>query len=109
MKKINADAVRSRYVSAIMSYFEDEDCGMVASNAFNFPVVEDGEEGWVKVTVTISKDGGDDGFLQRDEYAMKCSEREAKAKERADSKAKKIERDKAAREAKRKAKEEKEE
>ena len=109
MNKTNADVVRARYISAIMSYFSDEDCGMTASNSFNFPITENGEEGWVEITVKIPKEDGDDGYMKRDAYSMKCEEKEAKAKERADSKAKKIERDKAMREAKRKAKEEKEE
>lgn len=109
MNKTNADVVRARYISAIMSYFSDEDCGMTASNSFNFPITENGEEGWVEITVKIPKEDGDDGYMKRDAYSMKCEEKEAKAKERAEAKARKIERDKANREAKRKEKEEKEE
>ena len=100
MKNTVANVVRERYLDTIMSYFTDEDIGKIASNSFNFPVVEDGEEGWVEIVVKVTKDDGDDGYAKRDEYRMKCEEREAKAKERAEAKAKKIERDKKAREAK---------
>lgn len=106
MKNTVANVVRERYLDAIMSYFTDEDIGRIASNSFNFPIVEDGEEGWVEIVVKVTKDDGDDGYAKRDEYRMKCEEREAKAKERAEAKAKKIERDKKAREERKRAKQE---
>lgn len=106
MKNTVANVVRERYLDTIMSYFTDEDVGKIASNSFNFPVVEDGEEGWVEIVVKVTKDDGDDGYAKRDEYRMKCEEREAKAKERAEAKAKKIERDKKAREERKRAKQE---
>ena len=65
---------------------------MIASNSFNFPICEDGEEGWVEVVVKIPKDADDDGdggYAKRDDYQMKCeakvakqAEKERKAKER---------------------------
>lgn len=106
MKNTVANVVRERYLDAIMSCFTEEDVGKIASNSFNFPVVEDGEEGWVEIVVKVTKDDGDDGYAKRDEYRMKCEERETKAKERAEAKAKKIERDKKAREERKHAKQE---
>lgn len=81
MKLINANAVRSSLIEKLYKEFsETEDVGMVSSNSFNFPVVEDGEEGWVEIVVKVTKDGGDDGYLKRDEYKMKCEEKAEKAK-----------------------------
>ena len=93
MKTATANKVRARVIEAIMAYFveAEEDCGMIASNSFNFPICEDGEEGWVEVVVKIPKDTGDDddGYSKREDYAMKCeakvakqAEKERKAKER---------------------------
>ena len=107
MKTIIANKVRAKVTEAIMAYFVEagEDCGMIASNSFNFPICEDGEEGWVEIVVKIPKESededGDGGYAKRDEYVMKCEEKERKAKEKAEKAAK----DKA----KRKAKEKKEE
>lgn len=106
MKLSNANTIRTRIVRDLFDKFSDvEDCGFIASNSFNFPVVEDGEEGWVEIVVKVTKDGGDDGYAKRDEYEMKCSERAEKAKVAAEKKAKKIAKDKADRE-KRKAEKE---
>ena len=93
MKLNTANKVRAKVIEAIMAYFveAEEDCGMIASNSFNFPICEDGEEGWVEVVVKIPKgsDDGDDGYAKREDYAMKCeakvakqAEKERKAKER---------------------------
>lgn len=106
MKLVNANAVRSSLIEKLYKEFsETEDVGMVSSNSFNFPVVEDGEEGWVEIVVKVTKDGGDDGYLKRDEYKMKCEEKAEKAKVAAEKKAKKIARDKKIREEKKKEKE----
>lgn len=104
MKTTTANIIRERYLSAIMSYFTDEDIGRIASNSFNFPIVEDGEEGWVEIVVKVPKETGDEGYDKREEYALKIKEKEEKAKASAEAKAKKIAKDKARRE---KAKEEK--
>lgn len=93
MKLNTANKVRAKVIEAIMAYFveAEEDCGMIASNSFNFPICEDGEEGWVEVVVKIPKDTGDDddGYSKREDYVMKCeakvakqAEKERKAKER---------------------------
>jgi len=106
MKIVVANAVRSKYLDIITKALADEDVGMIASNAINLPfVTEDGEEGWVEITVKVPKESGDEGYGKREEYTMKCAEREAKAKEKAEAKARKIERDKAEREARKAAKE----
>lgn len=108
MKLSLANQVRAHYTEVLLNQFvqADEDCGMIASNSFNFPIVVEGEEGWVEITVKVTKDGGDDGYGKREEYRMKCEERETKAKERAEAKAKKIKRDKKAREERKRAKQE---
>lgn len=109
MKLANANEIRGKVLEGIMAYFveADEDCGQIASNSFNFPVVaEDGEEGWVEIVVKIPKE--DDGYDKREEYEMKKKEKEEKRKVQAEAKAKKIASDKAKREAKAKAKKEEE-
>ena len=106
MKTANANKFRAKAIEAIMAYFVEanEDCGMIASNSFNFPIVaEDGDEGWIEVVVKIPKE--DDGYEKREEYDMKTKERAEKRKAQAEAKAKKIEHDRKAREEKKKAKE----
>lgn len=85
MKLSNANALRAQYIGYLFAYMEvAEDVGMVTSNCFNFPVTSpDGEEGWIEVTVKVTKEGGDDGYLKRDEYRQKCEEREARQAEKA--------------------------
>ena len=105
MKTANANKFRAKAIEAIMAYFVEanEDCGMIASNSFNFPIVaEDGDEGWIEVVVKIPKE--DDGYEKREEYDMKTKERAEKRKAQAEIKAKKIAKDKARREAKEKEK-----
>ena len=105
MKLANANSIRTKYLEALMSALGTEDIGQIASNSFNFPVVaEDGEEGWVEIVIKVPKENGDEGFDKREEYKLKCAEKAEKAKANAEKKAKKIEHDKAMREAK-KAKE----
>lgn len=98
MKVAIANAIREHYVLAVRSLFDEEDCGMIASNAFNFPIVHEGEEGWVEVVVKVPKYDGDEGYALREEYELKCKERVEKAKAQAEAKAKKIAKDKARRE-----------
>lgn len=107
MKTAIANAIRSKYLDIIIkALLVNEDVDMIASNAINLPfVTEEGEEGWVEITVKVPKESGDDGYDKREEYRLKCAEREAKAKEKAEAKARKIERDKAEREARKAAKE----
>ena len=105
MTLANANKIRAKVLEAIMAYFveADEDCGQIASNSFNFPIVEDGEEGWVEIVVKIPKE--DEGYEKREEFQMKMKEKEEKKKAQSEAKAKKIERDKKLREQKKKEKE----
>ena len=105
MKVAMANAVREHYIKAVRSLFDEEDCGMTTSNSFNFPIVWEGEEGWVEVVVKVPKYDGDEGYALREEYEMKVRNRAKKAKAQAEFKAKKIAKDKACREAKEKEKE----
>ena len=106
MKLENANKIRQKVVDAIMAYFveADEDCGMIASNSFNFPVVsEDGEEGWVEIVVKIPKE--DEGYEKRDEYSLKVKQKKIRLAEQEKKKKEKIERDKKLREKRKKEKE----
>lgn len=105
MKVAIANAVRAHYLNAVLSIFDEEDTGMIASNSFNFPIVWEGEEGCVEIVVKVPKYDGDEIYALREEYEMKCKERAEKAKAQAEAKAKKIAKDKARREAKEKEKE----
>lgn len=80
-----ADKVRAMYVEQIFKFLEGlgEDVGMIESNSFNFPVVVDGEEGFVEVVVKVPKDRGDDNYLKRDTYADKVRDRKERAEKAA--------------------------
>ena len=104
MKVAMKNAIREHYIKAVRSLFDEEDCGMITSHSVNFPIVWEGEEAWVEVMVKVPKYDGDEGYALRVEYEMKCKERAEKAKAQAETKAKKIAKDKARRE-KEKAKE----
>jgi hypothetical protein len=102
MKLSNANLYRAETIAEIMDYFtsKGEDCGMITSNAFNMPIVVNGEEGFAEITVKVTKDMGDDGYLKRQEYEIALAEKKEKAKVKAKAKAEKIARDNAKREAK---------
>lgn len=80
-----ADKVRAQYVEKIFQFMESlgEDVGMIESNSFNFPVVLDGEEGFVEIVVKVPKDRGDDNYLKRDTYADKVRDRKERAEKAA--------------------------
>ena len=88
--------VRAEMVAKLFEMWktENEDLGMITSNSFNFPIVApNGEEGWAKITLTITNDEGDDGYMEREQYNDKvrdAAERKAKADI---AKAEKIKRD----------------
>ena len=105
MKVAMKNAIREQYIKAVRSLFDEEDCGMITSHSVNFPIVWEGEEGWVEVIVKVPNYDGDEGYALREEYEMKCKERAEKAKAQAETKAKKIAKDKARRETKEKEKE----
>lgn len=103
MKLANANAIRTAIIHDLFSQYSlGEDCGMIASNTFNFPVVaDDGEEGWVEIVVKVPKGTKDeeyDGYGRREAYSLNLKEKaEKKAKAEA-AKAKKIKKDKERRE-----------
>ena len=76
-----ADKARAEYVKKIFDFVESlgEDVGMIESNSFNFPIVIDGEEGFVEVVVKVPKDRGDDNYMKRETYADKVRERKERA------------------------------
>lgn len=112
MKVINANAIREKYIRILfdaLTYSDyQEDCGMIASNSFNFPIVtNDGEEGWVEVVVKVPKGTKDeeyDGYGRREQYELDCKEKAEKKANAEKKKSEKIAKDKARRE---KAKEKK--
>ena len=97
MKLANANAIRAKIVANLFEYMTNagEDCGLIASNSFNFPVVVDGEEGWVEVVVKVPKEDGDEGFGKREEYSLKLAANAERAKPKAEANAKNIANDKA--------------
>lgn len=106
MKLANANLFRASTLADLIQFFTDkgEDVGVVASNTLNFPIVVNGEEGFAEITIKVTKDNGDDGFMKREQYADKVAEAKAKAEAKAEAKAKKIAKDTKAREDKAKAK-----
>jgi hypothetical protein len=106
------DALRNQYLELLIEFFEarDEEVLRTASNEICIPCLdEDGNEKWVQFVIKVpkgSRDGDEfDGYAMREEFTMKQKEKEEKAKADAEKKARKIERDKQAREARKKAKE----
>ena len=105
MKLANANAIRAKYLDALMDFAQtsemQEDCGMIASNAFNFPVVaDDGEEGWVEVVIKVPKGTKDeeyDGYGRREQYKIEAEEKAEKKAEAEKKKAAKIAKDEARR------------
>ena len=92
MKLSNANQIRAGVIENLFNHLKDycdEDCGMIASNSFNFPVVaDDGEEGWVEIVVKVPKGTKDeeyDGYSRREQYDLECKEKAEKkaAKEKA--------------------------
>lgn len=103
MKLANANTIRASIIRMLFDKFSDvEDCGFIASNSFNFPVVaEDGEEGWVEIVVKVPKGTKDeeyDGYGRRQQYELDLQEKAEKKAKAEEAKAKKIAKDKARRE-----------
>lgn len=104
------ESVRAMYMEKIYYFLteHDEEVLQVGSNEYAIPCLrEDGEEDYVVLTFkmpTGSRDGdGYDGFALAADYAFKVEQKRKKAEVAAEAKAKKIERDKKAREAKKAA------
>lgn len=89
----NANTIRTNFVQKLYNLFvtQEEDCGMITSGSFNFPVVaEDGEEGWVEIVVKVpkgTKTDEYDGYELREDYLVKLQN----AAERAEKQRKKAE------------------
>ena len=65
------NAVRKQYLDKVLALFEGEDVGLIASNKFNFPIVHNEEEGWIEITISLTKEDGDSGYMKREEYDLK--------------------------------------
>ena len=89
MKLAIANKCRTRYLEAIYNLLDErgEDVGYIESNKLNLPVVEDGEECVMVITVSILKTGEDDYMSAREQYTDKVRER-AERKATADAKKK---------------------
>lgn len=111
-KKSLNEKLRAKYMELVKCYLADEydeEILVTGSNEFCIPCVdEEGNDEFLVITFKVptgSRDGDAyDGYALAQEYEMKCKEKMEKAKESAKKKAEKIERDKAVREARAKAK-----
>lgn len=84
MKNTLANTIRAEVVSKLLQYMTDcgEDCGLTASNTFNFPVTADGEEGFVEVVVKVVKKESDECYQERIDYVTHLKEKAEKKAER---------------------------
>lgn len=107
-RKVERELLKEHYLTNIIDFFSsgNEDVLRVKSNEIAFPVVGcEGNEDFIVITVKIPT-GADkgmtpyDGYSMAEEYEMKLADKKRKAKENAEKKAKKIERDKKIREKK---------
>lgn len=110
-RKALREALKSRYMSGIIEHLENcgEEVLRTASNEVAIPCVDDdGNDEWLVLTFKVptgSRDGEPyDGYSVAEDYEIKQKNKAEKAEKAAAAKAKKIERDKAAREARAKAK-----
>lgn len=113
--KLLNEEIKTRYLDGIVDHLTEvgEEVLRVGSNEIAIPVVDsESNEKWLVLTFKVptgSRDGDVyDGYSMKEDYEIKCKNREEKAKENAEKKAKKIARDKKMREEKAKAKAEKE-
>lgn len=108
-KKNLNEGVRARYLRTLIDYFTQagEEVLRTASNEVALPCLdEEGNETFVVVTVKVptGSRSGDayDGYAMAEDFRMKQEANAAKAKEKAEAKARKIARDKRLRESKEK-------
>ena len=107
-RKIERELLREEYLKQIIDAFllKDEQVLRVKSNEIAIPVVGcEGNEDFIVVTVKVPTGANKglepyDGFELAEDYEMKLKEKERKAKENAEKKAKKIAKDKEIRERK---------
>lgn len=110
-KKQLHEELRARYMQSVKDFLElnGEEVLRTNSNEYAIPCVDtEGNDEFLVLTFKVptgSRDGeAYDGYGEAETYTMKTAEKAEKAKVAAEKKAKKIERDKAQREAKAKAK-----
>lgn len=109
------EALRARYMAQVSEFFgaQGEEILRTASNEFALPCVDDeGNDEFIVLTFKVptgSRDGDAyDGYSMAQAYTLKCEQAKAKAEKAKADKARKIERDRKLREAKAKAKAERE-
>lgn len=114
-KKQLHEALRAKYMGAIMDYLkaQDEEVLVTGSQEIALPCVdEEGNDEFIVITFKVptgSRDGeAYDGYSVAEDYRMKEADKAEKAKIAAEKKARQIAKDKAMREAKAKAKAERE-
>jgi dihydrofolate reductase len=110
-KKQLHEALRAKYMGAIMDYLkaQDEEVLVTGSQEIALPCVdEEGNDEFIVITFKVptgSRDGDAyDGYSVAEDYRMREAEKAEKAKIAAEKKARQIAKDKAMREAKAKAK-----
>lgn len=110
-KKQLHEALRAKYMGAIMEYLkaQDEEVLVTGSQEIALPCVdEEGNDEFIVITFKVptgSRDGeAYDGYSVAEDYRMKEADKAEKAKVAAEKKARQIAKDKAMREAKAKAK-----
>ena len=107
-RKVERELLREDYLKQIIKNFldKDEQVLRVKSNEIAIPVVGcEGNEDFIVVTVKVPTGANKglepyDGFELAEDYEMRLKEKERKAKENAEKKAKKIAKDKEIRERK---------
>ena len=107
-RKVERELLREDYLKQIIENFldKDEQVLRVKSNEIAIPVVGcEGNEDFIVVTVKVPTGANKglepyDGFELAEDYEMRLKEKERKAKENAEKKAKKIAKDKEIRERK---------
>lgn len=104
----NANEVRSHYIDLIKNFLtnEGEDVALIASNSINLPILIDGAERSIEVTVKVPK--LDETYEKREEYELTLKRNEEKRVEKEIQKQKNIERDEKRREEMRKKREKRE-
>lgn len=114
-KKALHEEIRQRFMARVREFLEKEgeEVLVTNSNEFALPCVDkEGNDEFIVLTFKVptgSRDGeAYDGYGEAESFKMKCADKAEKAAEAAAKKAKKIERDKAMREQKAKAKAERE-
>ena len=108
-RKVEREILREDYLQKIIDNFLnlDEEVLRVKSNEIAIPVVGcEGNEDFIVVTVKVPTGANKglepyDGYEMAQDYEMKLAEKDRKAKENAEKKAKKIAKDKEIRERKR--------